>query len=138
MLLFNKLHHQCIETSSNSPVDSYSQQNQYMDINKKLINRNYLNVKPNHNNSVPVQTLITSSINSDANSNNSNDKNVIKLNDIKRSRSISRSLRSLFLRTSNTDKNSKRDLSIDSHNTHNAVQKDAQSGSHFILFLRIL
>jgi hypothetical protein len=101
---------------SQSPVD---------DINKKQINRTYLQVKPNHNNSTPIAASITTSL-VNSNVNNINEPN--STNDDKRRRSLSRSLRSLFGRSSTIDKK-KRDPSTDSRNTFNTVQHDVQSGN---------
>ena len=117
----------------NKPSNTYDttnyvlmNQNPVDDINKKQINRNYLQVKPNHNNSIPIAASITSSFNSNENANNINDPHSI--NDDKRRRSLSRSIRSLFVRSSTSDKK-KRDQSTDSRNTFNAVQHDVQSGN---------
>jgi hypothetical protein len=113
------------------PLNVYDNQQQPIDdVNKRVLNRNYLHVKPNASNSIPVTTSITTSlVDSNGNLNNVtyNDE---KLNDVKRTKSISRSLKSLFIR--NGDKKHKRDQSMDSHNTFNSVNQDVQSGSYFI------
>ena len=91
-------------------------------------------MKPSQNNSTPLAASITNSlVNSNGNVHGIVGENSSKAIDAKRTRSISRSLRSLFIRTSNSDKK-KRDPSTDSRNTYNTynstVQQEVQSGAY--------